>query len=86
MQHPAAARAAFYLQIGLRSFAGGNAAAALSRLRDCEAALLAQQAAEPDSAALATQLGAVCGSQVSCLRRFVSIPAMFAVCNGLLTV
>jgi len=64
VQHPAAARAAFYLQIGLRSFAGGNAAAALSRLRDCEAALLAQQAAEPDSAALATQLGAVCGSQV----------------------
>lgn len=33
MQHPAAARASFFLQIGLRSFAGGNPAAALSRLQ-----------------------------------------------------
>ena len=33
MQHPAAARASFFLQIGLRSFAGGNPAAALTRLQ-----------------------------------------------------
>ena len=33
VQHPAAARASFFLQIGLRSFAGGNPAAALTRLQ-----------------------------------------------------
>ena len=33
VQHPAAAKASFFLQIGLRSFAGGNPAAALTRLQ-----------------------------------------------------
>ena len=32
-QHPAAAKASFFLQIGLRSFAGGNPAAALTQLQ-----------------------------------------------------
>lgn len=68
-QHPAAARASFFLQIGLRSFAGGNPAAALTRLQACEAALVEQQHEDVGSAALGTQLGAVCGSQGDALQQ-----------------
>lgn len=33
VQHPAAAKASFFLQVGLHSFSGGNPAAALARLQ-----------------------------------------------------
>lgn len=75
VQHPVAARASFFLQIGLRSFAGGNPAAALTRLQACEAALVEQQREDAGSAALGTQLGAVCGSQGDALQQLKQLDA-----------
>ena len=72
--------AAFMLQLGLRSFAGGNIDAALHRLSICEQQLRAMlpdadaaNGAQPGAAAageqLSIQLGAVCGSLGDCHRR-----------------
>ncbi len=71
------------LQLGLRSFAGGNIDAALHRLSICEQQLRAMlpddagpdtaNSAQPGAAAigeqLSIQLGAVCGSLGDCHRR-----------------
>jgi len=75
--------AAFMLQLGLRSFAGGNIDAALHRLSICEQQLRAMlpddagpdtaNGAQPGASAtgeqLSIQLGAVCGSLGDCHRR-----------------
>ena len=76
--------ASFMLQLGLRSFAGGNLDAALHRLSLCEQQLRAmlpdsgdgrdaaggtQPAAAGAVEQLSIQLGAVCGSLGDCHRR-----------------
>ena len=73
--------ASFMLQLGLRSFAGGNLEAALHRLGACEQQLramlpgatdradTAEGATEAVDEQLSIQLGAVCGSLGDCHRR-----------------
>ena len=56
--------AAFFLDLGLQSLAGGNVRAALQRLGQCRQHLEASLALQPSSEHLCSQLGAVCGSQV----------------------
>ena len=80
-ESPERSTASFMLQLGLRSFAGGNLDAALHRLGACEQqlrAMLPGSATRADAAEGATeavdeqlsiQLGAVCGSLGDCHRR-----------------
>jgi len=70
-KHPQATRAAFFLQIGLRSLAGGNFHAAAARLEACHDALQSQASEEAAEGpeGLAVRLGAVCGSQGDCALR-----------------
>ena len=56
--------ATFFLDIGLRSLAGGNAEAALDRLGTCAQHLRAGQASAAEEGPAGEQLGAVLGSQV----------------------
>ena len=56
--------ATFFLDIGLRSLAGGNAEAALDRLGTCAQHLRAGPASTANGGPAGEQLGAVLGSQV----------------------
>jgi hypothetical protein len=68
-QDKTATRATFFLELGLRSFAGANFQAALARLESCREQLLAMVDAQGASSELSSQLGAVCGSQGDCFQR-----------------
>ncbi|KAK9813209.1 hypothetical protein WJX72_010640 [[Myrmecia] bisecta] len=64
----ASKKAAFFLQQGLRAFAGGNHPSALTRLSLCKEELLKNVAEGGYNTELCCQLGAVCGSQGDCCR------------------
>lgn len=66
MQDHEEIKAEFLLEIALQSMAGGNLRAALARLQLCKDQLLRVSSGKEPKAETAVQLGAVCGSQVSC--------------------
>lgn len=65
VQDADAIKAAFLLELGLRSMLGGNGIAAQERLEACRRLLLAARDSRGSSPELRAQLGAVCGAQVS---------------------